>query len=167
MPRGIDYEHPPCQNNVGVTNEKTRSMQQSAQSQLQEDPQSSTPARKPPGSTSDHLANERTFLAWIRTSIAVIGLGFVVARFSVWLRELAVRVDEPIRPRHIGLSLPLGIAMMCAGGLLALVAAWRYRKVANAIEQGTSAKDSNTIAVVTLMVLVITAALVIYMLATA
>jgi putative membrane protein len=37
------------------------------------------------------LANERTFLAWLRTSIAVMSLGFVVARFGLWLRELALR----------------------------------------------------------------------------
>jgi inner membrane protein YidH len=37
------------------------------------------------------LVNERTFLAWLRKSIAVMSLGFVVARFGLWLRELALR----------------------------------------------------------------------------
>jgi uncharacterized membrane protein YidH (DUF202 family) len=41
---------------------------------------------------TEYLANERTFLAWIRTSIAVISLGFVSAKFGVWLRELAIRL---------------------------------------------------------------------------
>ena len=35
---------------------------------------------------TEYLANERTFLAWIRTSIAIISLGFVVAKCSLWLR---------------------------------------------------------------------------------
>jgi putative membrane protein len=118
------------------------------------------------GHTSDHLANERTFLAWIRTSISVIGLGFVVAKFSVWLRQLAVRFDTPVRVKHTGLSLPLGVAMMALGGLLTLIAAWRYRRVTKAIEDGRTAADPHTITVVTLMVLIITAALVAYMLAT-
>jgi putative membrane protein len=44
------------------------------------------------GKASDHLANERTFLAWIRTSISIIVFGFVVAKFGITLREfLAVR----------------------------------------------------------------------------
>ena len=43
------------------------------------------------GRVSDYLANERTFLAWIRTSIAVMSLGFVVAKFSLWLRLLGAR----------------------------------------------------------------------------
>ena len=37
---------------------------------------------------SDHLANERTYLAWLRTGIATIGLGFVVAKFGLALRQL-------------------------------------------------------------------------------
>jgi putative membrane protein len=118
------------------------------------------------GHTSDHLANERTFLAWIRTSISVIGLGFVVAKFSVWLRQLAIRFDTPIRVKHTGLSLPLGLGMMAAGGALTVIAALRYRRVARAIDDGDTAAAPHTITLVTLLVLVITAALGAYMLAT-
>ena len=39
---------------------------------------------KTKGSPNDHLANERTFLAWIRTSIAFIGFGFVIVKFAVF-----------------------------------------------------------------------------------
>ena len=47
---------------------------------------------------TEYLANERTFLAWIRMSIAIISLGFVIAKFDVWLRELAMRPPQiPIR----------------------------------------------------------------------
>ena len=126
-----------------------------------------TPGRGDGRRTSDHLANERTFLAWIRTSISVTGLGFVVARFSVWLRELAVRFGGPVRPAQTGLSLPLGVSMMGLGGILALIAAGRYRATRIAIDQDKSAADSRTIMVVTIMVLAITAGLVAYMLATA
>ena len=122
---------------------------------------------KPNPHTSDHLANERTFLAWVRTSIAVLGLGFVVARFSVWLRQLAVRLDEPRPVRHSGMSLPLGVAMMLLGGLLAVVAAHRYRHVRNCIDRGEPAAGDHTITGVAIMVCAIAAALVAYMLATA
>ncbi len=40
---------------------------------------------KKPDRSTQHLANERTFLAWLRTCIALMGLGFVVARFSLFL----------------------------------------------------------------------------------
>jgi putative membrane protein len=116
--------------------------------------------------TSDHLANERTFLAWIRTSIAVIGLGFVVAKFSVWIRELAVRLDQQAPPRHGNLSMPLGIGLMVLGALLALTAAWRYRTVKAAILEGHSAAAEGTIVAVSMVVVVIAVALIAYMVVT-
>jgi putative membrane protein len=128
--------------------------------------EASNPAQPRNPHTSDHLANERTFLAWIRTSISVIGLGFVVAKFSVWLRELSARLNEPIQAHHTGLSLPMGVGMMAVGGLFAVMAAWRYRSVRRAIENGGDASDERTVMVVTLLILAIAAALVVYMLAT-
>ncbi|BDC17166.1 DUF202 domain-containing protein [Acidianus sp. HS-5] len=40
------------------------------------------------GSPSDHLANERTFLAWVRTGVALIGFGFVIAKFALFISIL-------------------------------------------------------------------------------
>lgn len=113
--------------------------------------------------TSDHLANERTFLAWIRTSIAVIGLGFVVAKFTVWLRELSVRLDQPTPIRHSRLSMPLGIGLMVLGGLLAVTAAWRYHAVKAAIDKSEPAAAEGTMVAVSIAVVVIAAALIAYM----
>jgi uncharacterized membrane protein YidH (DUF202 family) len=45
-------------------------------------------------SPQEYLANERTFLAWLRTCIAIIGLGFVVARFGLFLREFGITVKN-------------------------------------------------------------------------
>src|ERR1700679_869584 len=108
-------------------------------------------APAPDRHTSDHLANERTFLAWIRTSISVIGLGFVVSKFSVWLRELSVRMNVPA-PHHTGLSMPLGVILMLFGGLLALMAAWRYRAVKAAILKSQPAEAEATPVAVSIVV---------------
>jgi uncharacterized membrane protein YidH (DUF202 family) len=43
---------------------------------------------RPPSGPSDYLAAERTFLAWIRTGLALMGFGFVVARFGLFLQAL-------------------------------------------------------------------------------
>ena len=75
---------------------------------------------------TEYLANERTFLAWIRTSVAVMSLGFVLARFSVWLRELSAQRQPQVPVHHGGISLPIGVAMMILGGALTILAAWRY-----------------------------------------
>jgi len=38
----------------------------------------------------DYLAAERTLLAWVRTGLALMGLGFVVARFGLFVQQLEV-----------------------------------------------------------------------------
>ena len=73
---------------------------------------------------TEYLANERTFLAWIRTSIAVVSLGFVVARFIVWLQELSGHLDLQMHQHRAGISLPIGLAMMTLGGLLHGAITW-------------------------------------------
>jgi putative membrane protein len=76
------------------------------------------------GKASDHLANERTFLAWLRTSISIIVFGFVVARFGITLREfLRLRGEAE---HESGLSLGMGIGFMVLGILMALTSSVRY-----------------------------------------
>jgi uncharacterized membrane protein YidH (DUF202 family) len=78
---------------------------------------------------SEILASERTFLAWVRTNIAVMSLGFVIARFSVWMSEVSARMNPQIPVRRLGISAPLGECMIGLGALLTIFAAWRYHVV--------------------------------------
>ncbi len=116
---------------------------------------------------TEYLANERTFLAWIRTSIAIISLGFVVAKFSVWLNELAARLQPGLALHHTGASMPIGVSMMAFGGVLAVLAAWRYHMVNLSIEKGAVGPDRGLVIVVTAMVTVMCMAMIVYMLLTA
>src|SRR5579875_1682734 len=62
----------------------------------------------------DYLAAERTFLAWIRTGLALMGFGFVVARFGLFLQLLQVR-QPGIASESTGLSLWFGTALIALG----------------------------------------------------
>lgn len=82
---------------------------------------------------SDHQANERTFLAWLRTAIALMGFGFVVAKFGLYLRLMAHTAPVP-RPFSSGL---IGIALVIVGGAMIFMAAVRYRVLQKRIDDGT------------------------------
>lgn len=112
---------------------------------------------------SEYLANERTFLAWIRTSIAIISLGFVVAKFSLWLHQLGTQL-QPQLPASTGASMPIGITMMALGGMLAILAAWRYHTVNRAIENGVVRADRGLVVLITAVVAFLCVAMIVYML---
>ena len=116
---------------------------------------------------TEYLANERTFLAWIRTSVAVVSLGFVLARFSVWLRELAMQRAPQLQVQRAGISLPIGVGMMILGGLLAVLAAWRYHVVNRDIERGKVSADRGLVILVTAMVALLSGAMIVLVLLTA
>ena len=84
------------------------------------------PDNSNPNRARDHLANERTFLAWVRTGVATIVFGFAVGRFSIALRELMKM--QGYNSTTPGLTTWLGIISTVGGVLLILAGLRRYRK---------------------------------------
>lgn len=84
----------------------------------------------------EHQANERTFLAWLRTSIALIGFGFAIARFGLFLRQFqaAVTHQNTASPSLLS-SQSVGISLVVVGIILIALAAWRYNQVFWQIER--------------------------------
>jgi putative membrane protein len=82
-----------------------------------------------------HQANERTLLAWMRTSLAMMGFGFVLARFGLFLRELALVQHQDLPPSGAPVSLWLGAGLAGAGVLTLIAALSRHRQVELAIER--------------------------------
>lgn len=74
------------------------------------------------------FAAERTLLAWIRTGIAIIALGFVVARFGLFVQLLSTQSDAALANTHPKLSAGLGIAFVLVGVLAILLAAVQHRR---------------------------------------
>ncbi|MBD2526063.1 DUF202 domain-containing protein [Nostoc sp. FACHB-133] len=84
----------------------------------------------------EHQANERTFLAWLRTSISLIGFGFAIARFGIFLQQLNIAITQhetPVNP--LSNSENLGVALVVFGILAVALAAWRYNQVFWQIER--------------------------------
>lgn len=87
-----------------------------------------------PDRAGDHLANERTFLAWVRTSISVVVFGFVVAKFGITLRQFLRIQGQAANEGKT--SLLIGVAFMAMGVFMALTAVWRYRVTLRRLESG-------------------------------
>lgn len=98
------------------------------------------PARPAPEPVDDprvYLAAERTFLAWVRTSISLMGFGFLIARFAFWLREYVELQGATPRPTtHRAISPWLGFGMVIVGVMVCVTAADRHRNYVRALEAG-------------------------------
>lgn len=84
----------------------------------------------------EHQANERTFLAWLRTSITLIGFGLAINRFGLFLREKQSTVGEQEIPDFSVLgSQIISIGLVIFGIIIIVLAVWRYNRVFRQIEQ--------------------------------
>jgi len=90
------------------------------------------PDNSNPNRARDHLANERTFLAWVRTGIATIIFGFAIGRFSIALREFLRLQGQGASSS--GVSAWLGVISIIGGVLLILAGLSRYRKTRAQLE---------------------------------
>ena len=91
-------------------------------------------------SYSDHAANERTFLAWIRTGIAVMAFGFVIEKFNLFVLTIAAADSTDAKHRLLieKLSGPLGrydgLALILVGVVLIVFAAVRFVRTARMLD---------------------------------
>jgi putative membrane protein len=84
---------------------------------------------------SDHAANERTFLAWVRTAIAVMAFGFVIERFDLFLRVAAPQLAQRQLSAHgQEFANVAGLAFIAIGVAMIVLAGFRFAKTARDIE---------------------------------
>jgi len=82
------------------------------------------------------FAAERTLLAWMRTGLALMGFGFVVARFGLFLREIAAAGQVVAHQHSTGWSLWIGTALIGLGVAVSLVASFEYYRFVFVSKQG-------------------------------
>ncbi len=90
-----------------------------------------------------YMSAERSFLAWIRTGIALMGFGFIVARFGLFLHELAASKELTKLPNS-RFSMPVGVLLISFGVIVNIVAGIRYENSIKAIDRGEFRKTFGT-----------------------
>jgi putative membrane protein len=112
----------------------------------------------------DHLANERTFLAWVRTAAAIVVFGFAIGRFSIAMRQLTVLQGHPVRTA--GLSVWMGASSIVAGVAMAIAGLVRYRRTRAQLDMGTFEPAGFVLDLVTILVVLFGLALAAYLIYT-
>jgi len=83
-----------------------------------------------------YFAAERTFLAWIRTGLGLMGIGFAVSRFGLFLRQITA-TESHLPSRTTGLSLWSGVALVALGVVVNLSAVYRHFQLIQELSSGT------------------------------
>jgi putative membrane protein len=92
---------------------------------------------------SDHAANERTFLAWVRTAIAVMAFGFVIERFDLFLQVAMPQLTQRQLSAHgQAFANIAGLAFIAIGVAMIVIAGVRFAKTAKDIESETDVPSS-------------------------
>ena len=105
---------------------------------------------------TDHAANERTYLAWVRTAIAVMAFGFLVEKFDLFL-EVAAQSLSGQQPTALNQAVGdvAGLLLILLGGAMMVVATMRFRQVATDIDAADTRPGRGTRIDVTLVMLLL------------
>ncbi|RFM25773.1 YidH family protein [Deminuibacter soli] len=116
---------------------------------------------------TDYLANERTFLAWIRTGIALMGFGFVIVKFALFVLQVTLALtNAPVKvmpgvKTHSG---AVGIAMIAIGAVVSILAYVRYVHTEKQLKSGEYTSSRWLPALVTVCIMVVAILLLVYLL---
>ncbi|MCW4467906.1 DUF202 domain-containing protein [Flavobacterium sp. MFBS3-15] len=114
----------------------------------------------------EHLANERTFLAWVRTGIAVMAFGFVVVKSSMFVEDKTLTgVEEVVIPGELFTAV-VGIALVVAGTLITTASYLRYKESKKQLRLGVYDHSSKMLSLITAGVLLVSALLIVYLVRT-
>jgi putative membrane protein len=117
------------------------------------------------GNASDHLANERTFLAWMRTSVGIMAFGFVVVKFSLFVKQLSLVLDKKDVVQPKGYSSLAGIILVTVGAIASVLSWLRYKSTERQLNQGGYKNSSFLITALSAFIFLVSIFLIVYLIA--
>jgi len=118
---------------------------------------------KKQGKPADHLANERTFLAWMRTSIGIMAFGFVVVKFSLFVKQISLILGKADIIHSKGYSGILGIALVAVGTVTSALSYIQYKHSEKQINNEDYKHSSILITVLTAFIFLVSIFLIVYL----
>jgi putative membrane protein len=113
--------------------------------------------------TADHLANERTFLSWIRTSIGIMAFGFVVVKFSLFVKQVSLILGKNTTTPSGNYSGIIGIIIVAVGAIVLLLSYIRFKKIEKQLIAGQYKQTSSLVSVLTIAIFIVSILLLIYL----
>ncbi|UPK69318.1 YidH family protein [Chitinophaga filiformis] len=119
------------------------------------------------GNPSDHLANERTLLAWTRTSIGIMAFGFVVVKFSLFVKQISLVLGKEYIVHSRGISALVGILLVAVGAATTVFSYIRYKRTEKQLKEGTYNHSSLLITLLTAFIFLASVLLIVYLIESA
>lgn len=113
---------------------------------------------------NDHLANERTYLAWVRTGIGIMAFGFVVVKFSLFVKQIGFVLQTKVAAPSHGYSAIIGIVLVALGTLAILFSFLQYRRTEKQLSTGTYKPTTLLTSILTGVIFLISILLIAYLL---
>ena len=107
---------------------------------------------------TDHMANERTFLAWVRTNIGIIAFGFVIEKFGLFIKQMGWflgKSNSEVSPAAHGYSAALGIILICFGTVMNILAYMNFKNAEKKIEERSAYKPSQIMYALLIMTIIL------------
>lgn len=122
--------------------------------------------RQSAASPNDHLANERTFLAWIRTSIGIIGFGFLVVKFSLFVKQITAVLGNRVHVNQTGDSRIIGIFLVGLGTFSIIYSYLSYLNTKRQLDEGNFHHSTRFAKIITLAISAVSILLLVYLIKT-
>lgn len=112
----------------------------------------------------EHLANERTLLAWIRTSIGIMAFGFVVVKFSLFIKQISILLGKTatLSSQH-GYSSMIGILLVAVGAIVLLFSYIKYKQTEKQLNNEAFSSSSKLVFILTITIISISILLILYL----
>lgn len=111
----------------------------------------------------EHLANERTFLAWMRTSIGIMAFGFVVVKFALFVKQISMMLGKENLIHSTGYSGVLGIVLVSVGTVTAILSFIKYKRTEKQMNENNYEYSSILITWLTVSIFLISVFLIVYL----